>query len=356
MPARAERAIDAIWYGRSPLRWALWPISLLFRAAASLRCAAYGRGVKRSVELPVPVVVVGNITAGGTGKTPFVIWLAAELKSRGWSPGIVTRGYRGRAASWPQRVGAQSAPALAGDEAVLLAKRTGCPVVAGPDRVAAARCLLAEAARGGHVVDVVLSDDGLQHYRLARAFEIAVVDGARGFGNGLCLPAGPLREPASRLGSVGAVVVNEGGGESAGSAPAGVPEDAFRMTLAVSGVYRITDGESVGLAAFAGRTVHAVAGIGHPERFFRMLEQAGIAVIRHPLPDHADIAAADLRHAPAAPVLVTEKDAVKCRSIAHEDVWCVAVDAVLDAEAGDRLIALLVESLRAGRERVGAER
>ena len=384
MRTGAERVIDAIWYGRSPLRWPLWPISLLFRAATSVRSAAYRRGVARSAVLAVPVVVVGNITSGGTGKTPFVVWLAAQLKARGWSPGIVTRGYRGRAGSWPQRVSAQSDPGLVGDEPVLLAARTACPVVAGPDRVAAARRLLADAEQSGYAVDVLLSDDGLQHYRLARAFEIAVVDGVRGFGNALCLPAGPLREPVSRLRSVDAVVVNDGAhggasvaqrgasddahggafggahGEAFGGAtrarfapsgvlPAGVPEDAFRMSLAVSRVYRITDGEPAGLAAFAGRTVHAVAGIAHPERFFRMLEAAGIDVIRHPLPDHADIAAADLRHEPAAPVLVTEKDAVKCRAIAHGDVWCAAVDAVVEAAAAERLTAALVERLRAKR-------
>ncbi|HEX7081927.1 MAG TPA: tetraacyldisaccharide 4'-kinase [Gammaproteobacteria bacterium] len=346
MRAETARAVDSIWYGESAWRWPLWPLSLLFRLVVTLRAAAYASGVKRSVRLPVPVVVVGNVTAGGTGKTPLVIWLAETLRARGWSPGIVTRGYRGRARSWPRHVAADDDPALVGDEAVLLAARTGVPVSAGPDRVAAGALL----ADGG--VDVVISDDGLQHRRMARAFEIAVVDGRRGLGNGLCLPAGPLREPASRLGTVDAVVVNDGGTASSASgsgtsACAGVPSSALRMTLRVSRVYRVRDGATARLADFAGRTVHAVAGIGDPERFFRMLERAGLDVCRHPLPDHAEITAADLRPAPHGAVLVTEKDAVKCREIAHDDLWCVAVEAVLEAEAGGRLARTIDERLRA---------
>jgi tetraacyldisaccharide 4'-kinase len=179
MPRVAE-ILNRIWYGNSPARWALWPVSAVYLALARLRRMAYRRGWRATVEAPVPVIVVGNVSVGGTGKTPFVIWLAEQLKQRGRKVGIVTRGYRGKGTTWPRAVTASSDPAEVGDEPVLLARRTGCPVVAGPDRVACVEALLEDAR-----VDVVLSDDGLQHYRLARAFEIAVVDGARGMGNGL---------------------------------------------------------------------------------------------------------------------------------------------------------------------------
>ena len=171
--------LNDIWYGKSPLRYALWPVSAVYRGLARLRRTAYRRGWRPIVEAPVPVIVVGNVSVGGTGKTPFVIWLADQLKQRGRKVGIVTRGYRGKGKEWPRAVTADSDPEEVGDEPVLLARRTRCPVVAGPDRVACVEALLEDSR-----VDVVLSDDGLQHYRLARAFEIAVVDGARGMGNG----------------------------------------------------------------------------------------------------------------------------------------------------------------------------
>ncbi|HZL94709.1 MAG TPA: tetraacyldisaccharide 4'-kinase, partial [Vicinamibacterales bacterium] len=174
-----------LWYGDSRLRWLLWPLAALYQSLSRLRRVAYARGWLRSVEMDVPVIVVGNVSVGGTGKTPFVIWLAEQLKQRRRRVGIVTRGYRGKAGDWPRAVRTDSDPREVGDEPVLLARRTGCPVVAGPDRAAAAAALLAMSP-----VDVLLSDDGLQHYRLARQFEIAVVDGVRGMGNGLCLPAG----------------------------------------------------------------------------------------------------------------------------------------------------------------------
>lgn len=346
---RAAHAVERVWYGGSAWRWALWPLSALFRGLVALRARSYRTGATRSVSLPVPVVVVGNVTVGGTGKTPFVIWLARELVARGHAPGIVTRGYRGRAAGSPLRVTAASSTDDAGDEPVLLAARTSRPVVAAVDRVAAAEALLADVPG----VDVLLSDDGLQHYRLARAFEIAVVDAARGFGNGLCLPAGPLREPVARLAKVDAVVVNEGSGDDDAaerrSLLRGIPGDALRvsMKLAVTRVYRVADGVEASLDAFAGRTVHAVAGIGHPERFFRMLERAGIVVLRHPLPDHARLRAEDLPREPAVPVLTTEKDAVKLRGATTHDVWCVAVDAVVDAADAERLLEAIEAAMLA---------
>ena len=320
MPARqsASARLTAIWYGESPLRWVLWPVAAVYRLLAQLRRAAYARGWLKTVDLPVPVIVVGNVSVGGTGKTPFVIWLAAQLKQRGMRVGLVTRGYRGTAKDWPRAVGPDDDPTEVGDEPVLLARRTGCPVVAGPDRVAAAQRLLSQTP-----VDVLLSDDGLQHYRLGRRFEIAVVDGQRGMGNGLCLPAGPLREPMERIHEVDAIVVNGGDWGHAG---------VFRADAVVSEVRRVKDRAPRTLDSFKGKMVHAVAGIGNPQRFFDLLEDAGLDVEPHPLEDHAAFGPDDLAFEEPGAVLITEKDAVKCESFAHEDVWCVVVDLLFDAD------------------------
>lgn len=327
MPSVAT-LLNRIWYGGSPLRWALWPMSAVYLALTRLRRAAYRRGWRPAVETAVPVIVVGNVSVGGTGKTPFVIWLAAQLTQRGRKVGIVTRGYRGKGTVWPQAVGPASDAAEVGDEPVLLARRTGCPVVAGPDRVACVEALL-ENAR----LDVVISDDGLQHYRLARAFEIAVVDGARGMGNGLCLPAGPLREPPSRLQEVDAIVVN-----GAGFGHAGV----FRAEAVVTKVYRLTDGNERTLESFRAEPVHAVAGIGNPQRFFDLLIDAGLDVEAHPLDDHAEITQDELTFDEPGAVLITEKDAVKCEHLKPDGVWCVVVDFEFDADATARLMRLIL--------------
>lgn len=331
MADRLSQLLDAIWYRGHPLKWLLWPCGRLFEAAARLRRAAYRAGIRHAAAAGVPVVVVGNITVGGTGKTPCVVWLARELTQRGHAVGIVSRGYGGRAQSWPQRVNADSDPALCGDEPVLLARRTGCPVAAGPDRVAAVRMLVREAG-----VDVVLSDDGMQHYRMDRAVEIAVVDGERGFGNGLCLPAGPLREPVSRLDEADAVVVNGGSFSS---------RRAFRAELAATGAVNLADGRRAALDTFRGSAVHAVAGIGHPQRFFDLLAGQGLRVIASPLPDHARIASRQITFADSLPVLVTEKDAVKCRGIAHANLWCVTVEMRFAGDDGRRLLDLVTSRL-----------
>jgi tetraacyldisaccharide 4'-kinase len=298
-----------------------------------LRREAYRRGWLETVELAAPVVVVGNVSVGGTGKTPFVIWLAAQLRQHGRRVGIVTRGYRGKSAQWPRVVTADADPAEVGDEPVLLARRTGCPVVAGPDRVAAAEALLKSAA-----VDVLLADDGLQHYRLGRRFEIAVVDGVRGMGNGLCLPAGPLREPPARLQEVDAIVVNGGKWGHVG---------VFRARAVVTRVYNLRDGSERALESFRGSAVHAVAGIGNPQRFFDLLDDAGLDVIPHPLADHAEIGTAELTFDEPGPVLITEKDAVKCERLAPADVWCVVVDLAFDADSTARLMRLVLRELGA---------
>jgi tetraacyldisaccharide 4'-kinase len=332
VPPTAE-VLNRIWYGDSALRWVLWPISAVYLALTRLRRTAYRRGWRPVVESPVPVIVVGNVSVGGTGKTPFVIWLAEQLKQRGRRVGIVTRGYRGKGTEWPRTVAPDSDPEEVGDEPVLLARRTACPVVAGPDRVACVEALL-EKAR----IDVVLSDDGLQHYRLGRSFEIAVVDGARGMGNGLCLPAGPLREPVSRLQEVDAIVVNGGEWGHAG---------VFRAAAVVTKVYHLKDGALRTLESFKGALVHAVAGIGNPQRFFDLLEDAGLDIEAHPLEDHAEIGPEQLTFDEPGAVLITEKDAVKCEHLKLDGVWCVVVDFQFDADQTARLMRLILRDIGA---------
>jgi tetraacyldisaccharide 4'-kinase len=309
------------WYRLSPLSIALAPASLLFGLAVGLRRAAYAAGLFKTHRLPVPVVVVGNRVVGGTGKTPLVLWLVDVLRSRGFRPGIVSRGYRG--ANDPARgVPAGADPARFGDEPVLLAERSGVPVWIGRDRVVAARGLLAAHSDR----DVLVCDDGLQHYALARDVEIAVED-ERGHGNGLLLPAGPLREPAAR--PVDAVVVN-------GAARAG----AFEMRLVPDGFRRVGGrAEDVPLAALRAKRLHAVAGIGNPVRFFATLRALGLEFVPHPFPDHHAWAAGDLAFADCDCVLMTEKDAVKCRAFGRDDFVALRVQARVDPRLADFVAA-----------------
>jgi tetraacyldisaccharide 4'-kinase len=287
----------------------------------------------------VPVIVAGNITAGGTGKTPLALWLAAYLRDRGRTPGIVCRGYGGRS-STPQRVLSDSDPYDCGDEAVLLARRSGCDVWAGVNRGAVARSLL--AARPA--CDVLISDDGLQHYALARDVELCVVDAARGFGNGWLLPAGPLRERPSRLATVDAVVVNAGIENAFHPSIALIPAGTTRFAMQLAGrEFRniLNPERRVGPEYFSGRRVHAVAGIGNPQRFFSQLQALGLEFTAHPFPDHHRFAASDLAYAGSDAVLMTEKDAVKCRRFAAHTHWELPVDAVPDSALGDCVLTKL---------------
>lgn len=318
--------IDSLWYGTSPLALVLAPLGWLYCAGTLLRRALYRFGIVSAGRVGAPVIVVGNISVGGTGKTPLVIWIAQLLKSRGLRPGIVSRGYRGRADKWPQQVRPDSDPITVGDEPVLLAEATRCPVAADPDRLRAATTLLAHAE-----CDVIVSDDGLQHLALGRDVEIAVIDGIRRHGNRRCLPAGPLREPVSRLESVDLVVANGGG--IAGE---------FDMRLRPDDVKNLVDGAlRRPLASFKGERVHAVCGIGFPQRFFETLEGAGLEPVRHAFPDHHDFTAADIEFGDELAVLMTEKDAVKCRRFASARHWCVPVRAELEQAFGERLLSLL---------------
>lgn len=304
----------AIWYGGHWLAYPLLPLSWLYRLAVGLRRLAFRRGWLASHRLPVPVIVVGNITVGGTGKTPMVLWLADFLRRQGLHPGIVLRGYGGSARDWPRMVAADDDPFELGDEAVLLARRSHCEVAAGPDRVAAVRLLLERAG-----CDIVVSDDGLQHYRLQRDLEILMVDAARGFGNGYCLPAGPLREPESRAREVSLKVCNGEpcpGGNVMGLEPGALVNllDPARIRP-LSGLNR--------------QRVTAVAGIGNPQRFFALLRQYGLHLDERPYPDHHRFSAEDAASWPPGPVIMTEKDAVKCVHIAGDDHWYMPVETVL---------------------------
>ncbi|HYQ94201.1 MAG TPA: tetraacyldisaccharide 4'-kinase [Burkholderiales bacterium] len=309
------------WYRLSAVSLLLFPLSLVFRLAVALRRLLFRAGALPSVRLRVPVIIVGNLTVGGTGKTPLILALVDALRAKGLNPGILSRGHGGNDTG-PHAVSERDDAAQVGDEPLLLAERSGCPVWIGADRAAAARALLAAYPR----CDVILCDDGLQHYRLQRDFEIAVED-ERGFGNGLLLPAGPLREPAGRR--VDATVVN-------GAEP---KPGAFRMLLAPAGLYRV-DGHGAPLAQseLSGKKLHAVAGIGNPERFFDGLSRMGLEFSSHPFPDHHAFRAEDLEFADCDFVLMTEKDAVKCRHFGRRDLIAVRVEAELDSALAELIL------------------
>ena len=319
----ADRLVAA-WYAPrlTPLAAALTPFAALFSVGAAARRALFRIGLFTSQRVAVPVIVVGNITVGGSGKTPLVAALATELSARGWRPGIVSRGYGRDEAKAPLLVTGTTPAALAGDEPVLLA-RAGFPVAVDADRVAAARALLAAHPS----CDVLIADDGLQHLRIARDIEVAVVDGARGLGNGWRLPAGPLREAASRLASVDAVVVL---GDRAKEVPAW-PTGAFAMTLEGETLHRVNAPDvAATIERFREGRVHALAGIGNPQRFFDQLAALGVRAVAHPFPDHHRFRPDDLAIADATAILMTEKDAVKCAAFADDRCWYLPVRARVD--------------------------
>ncbi|MDE2148750.1 MAG: tetraacyldisaccharide 4'-kinase [Gammaproteobacteria bacterium] len=316
----------AFWY-----RQTIPPLSLRLLARVygvlSARRARRLRSLAR--RLPVPVVMVGNVTVGGTGKTPCVAWLIEELRALGRRPGVLSRGYRGHG-PFPHLVAAGDDPKQVGDEPLWLAQRCGVPVAVAPDRLAAAALL----RRRHPQVDVLVCDDGLQHYRLARDLELCVIDGRLGFGNGFLLPAGPLREPRTRAATCALLLIN-------GADPAPYGEHAVRFDLTVAIARRLCDGSERRLAEFAGGEVHALAGIGAPQRFFDALRGAGLALIEHPLPDHAGLDAATLAFGDRRPVLMTDKDAIKCRGLADPRLWAVPARVAASPQAASAVRQLL---------------
>jgi len=310
----SDKSLNAIWYGTAkPALW-LRALSGVFKAVGRLRRDMYASGLLSRVRLRVPVVVVGNITVGGAGKTPLVIAMIQALRARGFNPGVISRGYAGTGAAL-LTVDERSSPLSVGDEAALVFQTTQVPFVVGRNRVQAGRVMLERTA-----VDVIISDDGLQHYRLQRDVEICVIDGERRFGNGYVLPAGPLREPKERLENVALRVCNGGAALS----------NEIAMHLSGDEAISIADPQQRRpLRDFAGQRVHAVAGIGNPERFFAQLRALGIEVIPRAFDDHFPYAEKDLDFGDGLPVLMTSKDAIKCAAYSRLDLWSVPVRAEL---------------------------
>lgn len=320
--------IARIWSGESPLWLLLLPLSWLYGLVSGVIRLLYRLGLKRAWRAPVPVVVVGNLTAGGNGKTPVVIWLVEQLQKRGIRPGVVSRGYGGKAAHYPLLLAPDTTTAEAGDEPVLIYQRTGAPVAVSPVRSDAVQALLAEQD-----VQIIITDDGLQHYALARDKEIVVIDGVRRFGNGWWLPAGPMRERASRLKSVDAVIAN-GGAARPGEIP---------MHLQPGMAVNLLTGERQAVSRLP--ALVAMAGIGHPPRFFATLEQCGARIVKRvPLADHQALVAeqVDALTTLGQTLIMTEKDAVKCRAFAKENWWYLPVDAELSGEQPEHLLQELI--------------
>lgn len=313
--------LERAWYRRDgQALWALRPLECLYRYIVTRKM----RQRRYQQQTPVPTIIVGNLSVGGTGKSPLVAWLARYLREQGWQPGIVSRGYGGKAAHYPLRVTPDSSPVEAGDEPVMLAQQSGVPVAVAPDRPAAV-ALLVDAG-----CTIIVSDDGLQHYALARDIELVVVDGTRGFGNRHCLPCGPLREPLSRLTSVDGVMVN-GSDEALAQLQAEgdiTVDSSFAMALTPRCLRHLLTGERVACDdPRFGNGVNAVAGIGHPERFFTTLSSLGMVATPYPFADHHIFTADDLRFADERPIVMTAKDAVKCLPFATAQCWALDVDA-----------------------------
>ena len=311
--AMSDRLLRA-WYTGHPLLALLRPLECLYRRVVERKRARFVAGEGDIYRAPVPLLVVGNITVGGTGKTPLILWLIEHCQRNGLRVGVVSRGYGAKPPQFPWRVTGEQSATQAGDEPLLIVQRSGVPLIIDPDRSRAVQALLASEQ-----LDLILSDDGLQHYRLARDLELVLIDNARGLGNGHCLPAGPLREPAERLQSVDAVLYNGASSD---------PQGGFAFQLQPTALINLASGERRPLDFFApGQALHAVAGIGNPQRFFTTLETLHWRPIAHAFADHAPYSAEVLNFTPSLPVVMTEKDAVKCRDFASPDWWYLAVDA-----------------------------
>ena len=327
-------ALEQAWYRKSPWLRMLRPLSAVFTALAERRRNQYLKGVKPVWRAPVPVIVVGNISVGGTGKSPLVIWLVNWLREQGYKPGVVSRGYGAKPAAFPFSVTPTTLPSEGGDEPVMIARRTSVPLVIDPDRPAAARHLLQHFD-----CDIIISDDGMQHYALGRDIEIAVVDGQRGFANGRCLPEGPLREPVERLASVDLIVVNG----KAVQFPGYSYSEMHLQPGCVHPVDVACDALPASLQNFAETSpeVHGVAAIGNPERFFSVLEKHGLTVKRHAFSDHHAYKMDDFSFAGGESIIMTEKDAVKCAHLPLKNAWYLPVDAQFDDAFSEQLTECL---------------
>ena len=311
--AFADRLLAA-WYAGHPALALLRPLEALYRCVVIRKRARFVRGESASYRAPVPVIVVGNITVGGTGKTPMILWLIEHCRRQGLKVGLDSIGYGANPPQLPWSVKANNPAEHAGDEPLLIVQRSGVPLMIDPDRSRAVQALLASEP-----LDLILCDDGMQHYRLARDLELVLIDAARGLGNGRCLPAGPLREPAERLRDADAVLFNGCSEDRA---------DGFGFCLRPSALVNLRSGERRGLDHFpAGQRLHAVAGIGNPQRFFNTLLGLNWQPVPHPFADHARFSVESLAFAPPLPLVMTEKDAVKCRAFAADDWWYLAVEA-----------------------------
>jgi tetraacyldisaccharide 4'-kinase len=307
--------LNSVWYDAHPIRWVLWPVSQIYRLVITVRRWCYRVHIKKTVHFSTPIIVVGNLTVGGTGKSPLTSQIAKWLLQKGYRVGLVSRGYGGQSTVWPREVTADIDATLVGDEAVMLVRQTGCPMVVGPDRVAAVKKLLSE-----YELDFVISDDGLQHLALGRQIEIVLIDGDKKLGNNMLLPAGPLRESASRLKSVDFVVQH--GGTSAFD---------YTMRLIDEAPYHLLTEKTVDWSYFKGKHVIAMAAIGSPDRFFSSLERHGVEFERRVYPDHHHFQQQDIVCPEDSVILMTEKDAVKCRGLDQIDrCWCVPVCVELD--------------------------
>lgn len=311
------------WYKPHPIRWLLSPLSALYRTIIWLRRHCYSIGIFKQQRLVVPVIIVGNVSVGGTGKTPFVIWLAKQLQQAGFRPGIISRGYGGHTDKYPQRVESSSNPAIVGDEPIIIHRHTQCPMAVAPDRFSAGKMLLQQSD-----CNIIIADDGLQHYALARDIEIVIVDGDRLFGNKYCLPAGPLREPLSRLEQVDFIVHN--GGKSSAQ---------FQMNLSqIPAINLLEPTIHKNITDFVDQPVHAVAGIGNPDRFFKQLIKQGLNIIPHPFNDHHIFQSNDISFNDSNPILMTEKDAVKCQHFVNKNMWAVPIEATISGKLDQQLL------------------